>query len=108
MSIHTTEICIVDDTSALHATIAEYLGDEYTIYYTSDWEECWHELQSIESVSLDYDDLQLPVMNGMLLLQKTYEADFECIDNSSVIMLLRQIDQMLIGQVDVYSYEYMH
>lgn len=108
MSNHTTEICIVEDTSNLHATIAEYLGDEYTIYYTSDGEDCWRQLQSFESVSLVYDDLQLPVMNGMLLLQKTNEPDFERIDNSSAIMLIRQIDQMLIGQVDVYSYEYMH
>ena len=108
MYSHTTEICILEDTSSLHTTIAEYLGDQYTIYYTSDDEEYWQELQSIESVSLEYDDLQLPVMNGMLLLQKTNEAGFECIDNLSVIMLIRQIDQMLIGQVDVYSYENIH
>lgn len=108
MSSHTTEICIVEDTSSLHATIEDYLGDEYTIYYTSDGKVCWQELQSLESVSLVYDDLQMPIMNGMLLLQKTNEADFERLDHSSVIMLIRQIDQMLIGQVDVYSYENMH
>ena len=108
MSSHTTEICIVDDSSSLHATIEEYLGDDYSIYYTANGEECWQELQSIESVSLEYDDLQAPVMNGMLLVQKTNAADLENMDNPSVIMLFKQIDQMLIGQVDIYSYQYTH
>ena len=108
MYSHTTELCIVDDTSNLHETIAEYLGDEYTIYYASEGAEYWQELQSIESVSLEYDDLQLPVMNGMLLIQKNNDADFTSMHDSSVIMLIRQIDKMLVGQVDVYSDEYIH
>ena len=36
---HNTEILIVDDSSSIRATIAEYLGDEYIIYYAPDGEE---------------------------------------------------------------------
>jgi len=108
MNSHTTELCIVDDTSNLHETIAEYLGDEYTIYYASEGAEYWQELQSLESVTLDYDDLQLPVMNGLLLIKRNNDAGFKQIDDSSAIMLIRQIDKVLVGQVDVYSDEYIH
>ncbi len=75
MSSHNTEILIVEESSKIRATIAEYLGDEYIIYYANDGEEGWKLLQSNESISLVFTDMHMVVMNGMLLLQKIRESN---------------------------------
>ncbi len=87
MSSHNTEILIVEESSKIRATIAEYLGDEYIIYYANDGEEGWKLLQSNESISLVFTDMHMVVMNGMLLLQKIREAGCERMANLPVIMI---------------------
>ncbi|MBT8129612.1 MAG: response regulator [Gammaproteobacteria bacterium] len=84
---HNTEILIVDDSSSIRATIAEYLGDEYIIYYAPDGEEGWNLLQANESIALVFTDMHMPVKDGELLLHKIREADCERIANMPVIMV---------------------
>ena len=81
-----TEVLIVDDSSTIRATIAKYLGDEYTTHVAVDGEEGWKTLESNESISLVFADMHMPVMNGMLLLQKIRESDCERIANIPVII----------------------
>jgi two-component system cell cycle response regulator len=87
MPIHNTEILIVDESSSIRATIAEYLGDDYIIYYATDGEEGWNLLQSNESISLVFTDMHMPLADGMQLLQKIRQADCERTANIPVIII---------------------
>ena len=87
MSAQKTEILIVDDSATIRATVANYLGDEYNTHTASDGEEGWKQLQDNEAISLVFADMHMPVMNGMLLLQKIRESDCERIANLPVIMI---------------------
>jgi diguanylate cyclase (GGDEF)-like protein len=87
MPKHNTEILIVDESSSIRATITEYLGDDYIIYYAADGEEGWKLLQSNESISLVFTDLHMPVTDGMQLLQKIRQADCERIASIPVIII---------------------
>jgi diguanylate cyclase (GGDEF)-like protein len=82
-----TEILIVDDSPTIRATIAKYLGDEYITHNAVDGEEGWEMLQMNECISLVFCDIHMPVMNGMLLLQKIRESNCERIANVPVIMI---------------------
>jgi diguanylate cyclase (GGDEF)-like protein len=82
-----TEILIVDDSPTIRATIAKYLGDEYITHNAVDGEEGWEMLQMNECIALVFCDIHMPVMNGMLLLQKIRESDRERIANVPVIMI---------------------
>jgi len=81
------EILIVDDSSTNRSRIARHLGDEYTIHLAVDGEEGWKCLQSNDAISLVFTGIQMPVMSGMLLLQKIRDADCERIANLPVIMI---------------------
>ncbi|MGB5519806.1 MAG: response regulator, partial [Gammaproteobacteria bacterium] len=87
MSSHTSEILIVDDSPTICATIAKYLGDEYTTHSAANGEEAWRLLQSNDAISLVFSDMHMPVMNGMMLLQSIRESDCERIANIPVIMI---------------------
>ena len=87
MSAQKTEILIVDDSATIRATVANYLGDEYNTHTASDGEEGWKLLHDNEAISLVFADMHMPVMNGMLLLQKIRESDCERIANLPVIMI---------------------
>ncbi|MGB5679740.1 MAG: response regulator [Gammaproteobacteria bacterium] len=87
MSSHTSEILIVDDSPTICATIAKYLGDEYTTHSAANGEEAWRLLQSNDAISLVFSDMHMPVMNGMMLLQSIRESDCERIANMPVIMI---------------------
>ena len=87
MSSNETEILIVDDSPTICATIAKYLGDEYGTHSAADGEEAWQLLQEHEAISLIFCDMHMPVMNGMMLLQKIRESDCERIANVPVIMI---------------------
>jgi diguanylate cyclase (GGDEF)-like protein len=81
------EILIVDDSPTIRAAIGKHLGEEYTVYFATDGEEGWKLLQSNTSIALVFADMHMPVMNGMLLLQKIRESDSERIANLPVIMI---------------------
>ncbi|MGD2053948.1 MAG: response regulator [Gammaproteobacteria bacterium] len=87
MSSPNTEVLIVDDSPTIRAAIGKHLGDEYTTHFATDGEEGWALLQSNASIALVFADMHMPVMNGMLLLQKIRESDCERISNIPVIMI---------------------
>ena len=87
MSSHNTEILIVDESSSIRADIAEYLGDEYIIYYAADGDEGWKLLQTNDSISLVFTDMYTTLADDMLLLQKIREAGCEHISNIPVIII---------------------
>ncbi len=87
MPSHNTEILIVDESSSIRATITEYLGDDYIIYYAADGVEGWNLLQSNESISLVFTDMHMPVADGMQLLQKIRQASCERIASIPVIII---------------------
>ena len=87
MSADKTEILIVDDSATIRATVANYLSDEYNTHAASDGEEGWQLLHDNEAISLVFADMHMPVMNGMMLLQKIRESDCERIANIPVIMI---------------------
>ena len=81
------EILIVDDSPTIRATIGKHLGEEYITHFATDGEEGWELLQSNESIALVFADMHMPVMNGMLLLQKIREAKCERVSSIPVIMI---------------------
>jgi diguanylate cyclase (GGDEF)-like protein len=87
MSSSGPEILIVDDSPTIRAAIGKHLGEDYTTHFATDGEEGWKLLQSNESIGLVFADMHMPVMNGMLLLQKIREAECERISNIPVIMI---------------------
>jgi diguanylate cyclase (GGDEF)-like protein len=87
MSNPKAEILIVDDSPTIRAAIGKHLGDEYITHFATDGEEGWTLLQSNASIMLVFADMHMPVMNGMLLLQKIRESDCERISNIPVIMI---------------------
>lgn len=92
MSSQKIEILIVDDSPTICATIGKYLGDDYTTHFAADGEAGWNLLQSNQTISLVFTDIHMPVMNGMLLLQKIRESDCERIANIPVIMITSHED----------------
>ena len=92
MPSHNTEILIVEESSNIRATIAEYLGEDYIIYYATDGEEGWKLLQSNESISLVFSDMHMPITDGMQLLQKIRQADCERIAHIPVIIITGEYD----------------
>ena len=92
MSSPKVEILIVDDSPTICATIGKYLGDDYTTHFAADGEAGWKLLQSNASISLVFTDIHMPVMNGMLLLQKIRESDCERIASIPVIMITSHED----------------
>ena len=92
MPSHNTEILIVEESSNIRATIAEYLGEDYIIYYATDGEEGWKLLQSNESISLVFSDMHMPLTDGMQLLQKIRQADCERIAHIPVIIITGEYD----------------
>jgi diguanylate cyclase (GGDEF)-like protein len=87
MSNPKAEILIVDDSPTIRAAIGKHLGDEYITHFATDGEAGWTLLQSNASITLVFADMHMPVMNGMLLLQKIRESDCERISNIPVIMI---------------------
>ena len=87
MSSHNTEILIVDESSNIRATIADYLGDDYIIYYAQNGEDGWKLLHTNESISLVFTDMHMALSDDMLLLQKIREAKCERLANIPVIMI---------------------
>lgn len=87
MSDAKPEILIVDDSPTIRAAIGKHLGEEYITHFATDGEEGWQLLQSNESIALVFADMHMPVMNGMLLLQKIREAKCERVSSIPVIMI---------------------
>ena len=86
------EVLIIDDSATVRASIAKYLGDFYATYTAVNGEEGWELLQSNESIVLVFEDMHMPVLNGLLLLQRIRESNCERIASMPVIMITGRED----------------
>lgn len=80
-------VLVVDDSSTVRNVIEKHLGDEYTVLQASDGEMAWQLIESNEEIALIFADLQMPVMNGMLLLKQVRESDCQRISQLPIIMI---------------------
>ncbi len=87
MSSSKPEVLIVDDSPTIRATIAKFLGGEFITHTATDGEEGWQVLERNDAISLVFADMHMPVLNGMLLLQRIRQSDQERIANVPVIMI---------------------
>jgi diguanylate cyclase (GGDEF)-like protein len=81
------KVLIVDDSLTSRTLIAKHLSDNYECLMASDGEEAWGYLLKDESITLVFADMHMPVLNGMLLLQRMRESDVERIASIPVIMI---------------------
>lgn len=81
------KVLIVDDSLTSRTLIAKHLSDSYECLMASDGEEAWEHLLADESITLVFADMHMPVLNGMLLLQRMRESDIERIASIPVIMI---------------------
>ena len=86
------EILIVDDSATIRASIAKFLGSEYITHTCENGEQGWEHLQNNENIALVFADMQMPVLNGMLLLQRIRQSDAERIASIPVIMITGRED----------------
>ncbi len=87
MSSRKPEVLIVDDSATIRATIAKFLGEEFVTHTATDGEQGWDMLNKNEAISLVFADMHMPVLNGMLLLQRIRQSDCERIASLPVIMI---------------------
>lgn len=80
-------ILVVDDSPTIRRSIINHLRDEYVTHEAQDGEAAWEMLESNESISLVFADMNMPVMNGMLLLQKIRTSACERIASLPVIII---------------------
>lgn len=92
MSSPKPEVLIIDDSATIRASIAKFLGEEYTKHTATNGEDGWEKLNQNEAISLVFADMHMPVLNGMLLLQRIRQSDCERIASVPVIMITGRED----------------
>ena len=86
------EILIVDDSKVIRKAATKMLGDGYVIHEAVDGRDGWQQIQQNSAISVVFSDMQMPVMDGMELLNSVRGADDERIVNLPVIMITGQGD----------------
>ena len=87
MSSSKPVVLVVDDSATIRACIRKFLGDEFIVRTASHGEQGWQMLHDDETVSLVFVDMNMPGLNGMLLLQRIRQSEHEHIANMPVIMI---------------------
>jgi len=82
------KVLIVDDSLTVQAMIAKHLNSSgYDCVMANNGEDGWTALLEDESITLVFADMHMPVLNGMLLLQRMRESEIERIASMPVIMI---------------------
>lgn len=82
------KVLIVDDSLTVQSMIAKHLNNSaYECVMASNGEDGWTALLEDESITLVFADMHMPVLNGMLLLQRMRESDIERLQSMPVIMI---------------------
>jgi len=82
------KVLIVDDSLTVQAMIAKHLNNSsYECVMANNGEDGWAALLEDESITLVFADMHMPVLNGMLLLQRMRESEVERIASMPVIMI---------------------
>lgn len=80
-------ILIVDDSATVRNSIAKHLGATYNVSQASDGQQAWQLIQDNPSISLIFADINMPVMNGIMLLKQIRDSQKSNITNLPVIMI---------------------
>lgn len=81
------KVLIVDDSITIRNVIEKHLGEDYIVMHASDGDQAWQLIEYDEEIVLIFADLQMPVMNGMLLLKQIRESNCKRISQLPVIMI---------------------
>ena len=82
------KVLIVDDSLTVQSMIAKHLNNSsYECVMASNGEDGWAALLEDESITLVFADMHMPVLNGMLLLQRMRESEIERLASMPVIMI---------------------
>ena len=92
------EILIVDDSKVIRKAATKMLGEGYIIHEAVDGRDGWQQIQQNAAISVVFTDVQMPVMDGMELLNRVRGADDERIANLPVIMITGQGDTEEVKQ----------
>lgn len=86
------EILIVDDSKVIRKAATKMLGDGYVVHEAVDGRDGWQQIQKNRAISAVFSDMQMPVMDGMELLNSVRSADDERIAGLPVIIITGQGD----------------
>ncbi len=86
------EILIVDDSKVIRKAATKMLGDGYVVHEAVDGRDGWQQIQQNRAISVVFSDMQMPVMDGMELLNNVRSADDERIAGLPVIIITGQGD----------------
>ena len=82
------KVLIVDDSLTVQSMIARHLNNSsYECIMASNGEDGWKALLEDESITLVFADMHMPVLNGMLLLQRMRESGVERLASMPVIII---------------------
>lgn len=81
------KVLIIDDSKTSRLLIARYLDDSYECCMANNGEEGWQILLEETSITLIFAAMDMPVLNGMLLLERIRMSESERITNTPVIII---------------------
>ena len=85
-------VLVVDDSATVRNSIERHLGDAFFVLHAADGQQAWDLLVSNSSIALVFADLNMPVMNGMILLKQIRDAENARIRDVPVIMITGHSD----------------
>ena len=86
------KVLIIDGSRTSRSLIAKYLGDSYECIMADNGEEGWQVLSEDSSITLVFAAMDMPVLNGVLLLERIRSSESERICNIPVIIITGQQD----------------
>lgn len=86
------KVLIIDNSKTSRSLIARYLDDSYECCMANNGEEGWQILLEDTSITLIFAALDMPVLNGMLLLERIRMSESERISSTPVIIITGQQD----------------
>jgi diguanylate cyclase (GGDEF)-like protein len=81
------KVLIIDDSKISRLLIAKYLDDSYECCMADNGEEGWQILLEETSITLIFAAMDMPVLNGILLLERIRMSECERITNTPVIII---------------------
>ena len=84
------KVLIIDDSKTSRSLIAKYLGDNYECCMANNGEEGWQVLFDEVAITLIFAAMDMPVLNGVLLLERIQMSGSERISNTPVIIITGQ------------------
>lgn len=84
-----TNILVVFDSIKVHQAIIHSLDDGHVTHQATNGEDAWKLLESTDTISIVFVDMNLPTIDSVLLLRKIREAEYQRIASLPVIIIAR-------------------